>query len=342
MSENTTNNKNVRDDEIDLLDLFRRMGRTLNRWFNALGKAFLISVVFLLRRWLPLVLSIVLGIGASYFFKKTSPSLYTSDLVLRTNSYIFHTKKELSKPTLISASELISYINRLQMYKANNITTLSEAISISREQIKNIADIRAFWIIDKGHDGVPDFVDYANSQDVYDTVNVRMQDRIDIRVRTYAPQGLGNLKDGILKYINSDSLFQQRNRLRLRQNQDLITRLSYDIMQLDSLQKVKYFEESRNTQPKNGGQMIFLQEQKTQLVYTDIYSLYARKQAVETDLDLYKDIVTVLSDFTLTSSPDNGVQYYQKKYVPFFFLITLVALIIIANRKKLLEVYKKY
>ena len=59
MSENTSNNKNVRDDEIDLLDLFRRLGNTLNQWVNALGKAFLISVVFLLKRWLPLGLSIV-------------------------------------------------------------------------------------------------------------------------------------------------------------------------------------------------------------------------------------------------------------------------------------------
>ena len=65
MSEITTN-KNVRDDEIDLLDLFKRMGRTLNRWGMALGKAFLISVVYILKRWLPLGLSIVAGIGISY------------------------------------------------------------------------------------------------------------------------------------------------------------------------------------------------------------------------------------------------------------------------------------
>ncbi len=50
MSDNTTNNKNVRDDEIDLLDLFRRMGRDINPMFNALGTAFLISVVFIVRR----------------------------------------------------------------------------------------------------------------------------------------------------------------------------------------------------------------------------------------------------------------------------------------------------
>ena len=53
MSENNTNKRMSGDDEIDLLDLFRRMGRTLTRWANALGRAFLISIVFLLKRWLP-------------------------------------------------------------------------------------------------------------------------------------------------------------------------------------------------------------------------------------------------------------------------------------------------
>src|SRR5450759_792191 len=92
MSENTTK-KNVRDDEIDLLDLFRRMGRTLNRWGKALGRAFLISIVFLLKRWLPLGLSIVAGIGLSYLLRTTSASSYTSDIVFRNNLVLLDMKK---------------------------------------------------------------------------------------------------------------------------------------------------------------------------------------------------------------------------------------------------------
>src|SRR5665647_1630953 len=101
MSENLTN-KNVRDDEIDLLDLFRRMGRTLNRWGKALGRAFLITIVFLFKRWLPLGLSIILGIAASYLLKTTSESYYSSDMTLRSNA----------APT----SEIISDINRLHTF----------------------------------------------------------------------------------------------------------------------------------------------------------------------------------------------------------------------------------
>jgi hypothetical protein len=343
MSENTTNNKSGKDDEIDLFDLFRRMGRTLNNWSHALGKGFLISLVFILKRWILLALSVALGIGISYFMKMTSESFYTSDLVLRNNAYVYHTKKDPAKPALISVSDLVSHVNRLQLFcKQKNTAAFAEAISSSNDQIINILDISAFWVIDKGADGIPDYIDYSNSQNVYDTVNVRMKDRFDIRVRIKTPQDLSKVRDGILRYINSDSLIKQRNRLRIRQYNELVARYSYDIKQLDSLQKVKYFEESRNVLPRGGGQMVFLQEQKTQLLYTDIQNLYDKKQNLETDLNLYKDAVTVLSDFTLPANRDNGALYYGKYIIPVTVLITLLLLIMMANRRKLKEIYKKY
>jgi hypothetical protein len=329
MSENTTTTKNVRDDEIDLLDLFRRMGKTFIRWANALGRAFLISMVFMLRRWLPLGLSIALGMGVSFIFKATSDSAYTSDLILRNNA--------------VSTDEMITYINRLHTFCVEqNKLALTQAISLTPDQIRNINDISAFWIIDNGKDGVPDFVDINMKHNVYDTVNVRMLDRLNVRVKINSPQELSNVKDGIIKYINLHSLFQQRNEVRIRQIREMLARLDYDILQLDSLQKVKYFEETRSMQPKSGGQMVFLQEQKTQLIYSDIYPLYIRKQALEADLDLYQGIVTVLSDFTIPALRDNGAFFYAKKYVPLLFIFTLFVLILLANRRKLTEVYNKY
>jgi hypothetical protein len=329
MSENATNNKNVRDDEIDLLDLFRRMGNTLSRWANALGRAFLITIVFMLKRWLPLGLSVALGLGFAFFSKTTSDSSYTSDLVLRNNA--------------VSTDEMIAYLNRLHIFCVEqNKQALTEAISLTPDQIKNINDISAYWIIDNGKDGVPDLIDVKNKHNVYDTVNVRMLDRLNVRVKINSPQELGNVKDGIIKYINSHSLFQQRNDVRIRQNNELLNRLDYDILQLDSLRKVKYFEESRSMQPKSGGQMIFLQEQKTQLLYPEILALYARKQDLEADRDLYQEIVTVLSEFTIPALRDNGAFFYAKKYVPLFFILTLIVLIVLANRRKLTEVYNKY
>ena len=340
MPESTTN-KNVRYDEIDLIDLFRRMGRALNRWGKALSIAFLTTLVFLVKRWLPLGLSIIAGIGISYLLKTTSPSFYTSDIVFRNNLVLMDLKTQRDNSG--TTSEIISKINKLHTFCAGgNSMALSDALSMKPNAVRNISDISAYWIVDQSRDGIPDYVDYKGSHSAYDTINIRMQDRMDVRVKINSPQDLKLIRDGIVNFIGSDSLYQQRNRLRLRQNVELLSRLSFDIIQLDSLQKVKYFEETRNMKPGNGGQIVFMQEQKTQLVYNDIYSLYSRKQILESERDLYKGIVTVLSDFSLPAKRDNGSMYYGQYLIPFFFLLTLLVLIILTNRKKLKEIFNKY
>jgi len=328
MSENTSK-ENVSNDEIDLVDLFRRMGKTITRWTNAVGRAIIISIVFLIRKWLPLGLSLILGACVSLFLKTTAESFFTSDIILRSNA--------------VPSADLIDYINKLHTFcSENNTPVLSDALSIPQESLDNVLDISAFWVIDKSNDEIPDYVDYRNNHNVYDTINVRMNDRLDIRTIVKSPQELSLLRDGLIKFIEKDTLLQLLNRLRLKQNKELITRMDYDILQLDSLQKVKYFEETRSRQPQQGGQMIFLQEQNTQLVYSDIYTLYSKKQALESQQDIYYEIVTVLSDFSIPAKRDNGVLYYGKKVVPLFFFITLLLLILISNRKRLIEVFRKY
>jgi hypothetical protein len=85
-----------------------------------------------------------------------------------------------------------------------------------------------------------------------------------------------------------------------------------------------------------------MQEQNTQLLYNDIYTLYYRKQSLESERDIYNGIVTLLSDFSQPTSRINGLWYYAKDYVPVILIITLLILILLANRDRLKEIYKKY
>jgi len=324
-----TNLNSQKNEEIDLLDLFKRMGRSISRFLNFIGRGFLASVVFLLKNWLPLGLSLVAGIGTSLLLKTVFPPIYKGEIVLKSNA--------------VSTSEMISFVNRLHVFcTEENTPMLASSLSIGNETAKQITDIRAFWIIDKNNDGVPDYVDYMNNHSVYDTLDIRMADRLDIRIKARSPQDLGIVKSGILKYILSDSLFRQRNNVRIQQNQELLTRLSYDIKQLDSLQKVKYFEETRNNIPKTGGQIVFLQEQKTQLVYTDIYNLYDRKQSLELQQLIYKDIVTLISDITIPFKPITRTLYYGVVVIPLLFFLTLIILIMIRNKTSLKETYNRF
>lgn len=324
-----SSNKDVRNDEIDLLELFRRIGRAVSNWFKALGRGMLISIIFLIRKWLPLGISLVLAVLLSYIMKKSLTPYYTSVMTIRSNT--------------VTSEEMISYLNRLNtLCQESTKISLSEALSIPVDKAKKIKDVSAFWIIDKKDDGIPDYVDYKNNYNVYDTINKRMQDRLVIRAKTSAPKDLPLLKEGIFFYVSNNSLYKQKNEFRLSQVKELLTRLNYDIEQLDSLQKVKYFEETRSRLPQKNGQMIFLQEQKTQLIYDDIYTLYSRKQTLEQQKDLYPDVITLISDFTVPVKPYNGLVFYGRFIIPLFIGFTLIVLILLANRKKIKDIIRKY
>jgi len=328
MSEDTTN-KNVRNDEIDLLDLFNRMGRTIRKWMNALGRAVLITIVFMIKKWIPLTISIIIGILIAFLIGKTVAETFSSDLILRNN--------------IVTNAEMIEYVDRLHnYYQQGQYTELSTLMKLPQDITSEIADIEAFWIISNRRERIPLYVDYNKKYTVADTANIRMQDRMAIRLISKSRIDLIKAQNGILDFINSDPLMQQRNRVRLRQNREMLDRLYTDIAELDSLQKLKYFEETRNNNSEKAAQMIFLQQQNTQLVYSDIHTLYTRKQSLEADRDLYYDIVTVLSDFSLPEvRKDSGV-LFGKNIVVIVFLVTMVVLVLLANRKKLEEIYNKY
>lgn len=317
-------------DEIDLTDLFKRMGRIISRFCRALGRAFLTVFFFAIRKSLYLFLSLLIGIGISYLLKRTSERLYTSTITLRSNT--------------VPNSQLIQYLNNLYDFtRTENYEALSSALNLPFEKAESLLKIQAFWLIDRGGDGIPDHVDFRNNHNALDTINFRMQDRLVIRVRTTIPQAMNSIRDGIISYIENNALYQQQNALRLQQNEVMLARVNYDITQLDSLQKVKYFEETRQFFPRDGGQMIFLQEQhRTQLLHEDIYSLYARKQQMEQIQTLYADLVTVLFDFSPSSRADNRLGFYAKWVVPITMVLCILLLIFFDKRRKFMELYQKY
>jgi len=324
-----SSSEEMHDDEIDLLDLFRRFGKSIIKLFAAIGNFLLVCIFFLIKNLGLLILSIFIGVALSFLIKWTMKPVYSSEITFRTNA--------------VTNAEMIPYINKLnQLLKEKNQPVLASSLSLPEQTTRKIKDIEAFWIVDRNNDSIPDFVDYKNKHNVYDSINVRMKDRFVIRASVYDPKELSLIRKGIVSYVETNPFFQEKNILRLRQIDEMLVRLNYDIKQLDSLQKVKYFEETRNRQPGKDGQIVFLQEQKTQLIYGDIYNLYRLKLSYDREKELYPDILTILSDFFQPLKRTNGGVYYGGTIIPVCFGLMLFYLVLHRNRKKLREIYRKY
>ncbi|NLN30462.1 MAG: hypothetical protein GX158_04375 [Bacteroidales bacterium] len=318
-----------KEDEIDLVDIFSGISRRIRNFSNTAGRATLHIIFFLFRNSLWLAASILLGAGISFIIKLSTQDFYSSVITLSSNT--------------IPNSEMISYVNKLHTFcREKNYDALASEMELSPGEAGIIKDIEAFWIIDMGGDNIPDYIDFRNRHKASDTVNRRMQDRFAIRIKTKDIQKLPKIRNGIIAYINSNSFFQDQNKLRLSQADDMLARIDYEIELLDSLQKVKYFEESRRLIPKEGGQMIFLQDYKTQLLYGDIASLITEKQALEKVNTIYADLTTLISDFTQPLKPVNRTLYYGKVIIPVVFFLAVILILLLKNRVYVTETYRKY
>ena len=318
--------QNVNNDEIDIFELVNRIGAVLRKWANAIGRAILTAIIFLIRRWIPLLLTIIVGLVISYILKTFSTSVYTSDLVLRNNT--------------VDNEQLIAYINRIKDVKEKSI--LSEALGVSKETSDNIISIGAYWIIDLSRDSIPDKVDYYNSHNVHDTIDVRMKDRFDIQVKIQSVQDLSKVRDGLIYYINSNQFFQEKNKIRLKQLSESIKRMDVDLNRIDSLQKVKYFEETRQKELRNG-QIVFNQgSNNTQLLHKDIQDLLKEKQLLEIEQNMYGQIVTVLNDFTIPIKRTNNLSYFAGRTIPLLLIPVLLILIFISQKAAIKKIFEKY
>jgi len=326
MADNSVNKES--NGEIDLIDIFNRIGKGLGKGFLTFGNCILACVAFAFHNALILFISIVLGFVASYIFRQTEKPLYKSEITFRNNS--------------VENADMINYFNQLSdIIAKRNTNEISSKLSIPLNEASDLTGLSAYWVIDINSDNVPDYVDYKDKHNPADTINVRMSDRFVVEVTSLDPMNLGNIREGLIKYAQKNPLAETANSQRIKRLNELIFRANIDIAELDSLQKVKYFEETRS-RISEAGQIVLLQEQEVQMFYKEIQNLYYQKQAMESELALYPEVISVISDFLPSTTRINSTLHYSKITVPVSFFLAIFLLLLFKNRKKIVEVLNRY
>ncbi len=314
--------------EIDLLQLMIRFGKALSRVFRSIGRSFIVLLVFIIRKWLILGLSLIMGIIISMLLSDFAKGIYSSEFILRNN--------------LANNTEMISHVERLSgMIESDDYDNLRGMLNIPELDSGSLIDIRAYWVIDRNRDGTPDYIDYYEKYNVYDTNDVRMRDRLAIVVSTRDVTQQKPLMNGVIDYINNYNLFVKQNDLRLAHYGELIDKYSYEIDQLDSLQ-IEMSYNKRLDINSFPGQILFLQEREIPLLYNDINDLIRMKQRLEIEREIYFKPVTLLVEPDRAALKVNTTMYYARWIVPSIFGLVILLLAAIKNKSYLKEIFKKY
>lgn len=313
-------------DEIDLIELFNRMGKSIKSFFNWI--LFLVKSFFLLlvRKSIWIVLFTIGGVFVGYFFYSNTTRFYSSEMVARSNS--------------MNNSVIVNSINLLNdLFENKNFNALGNYLGTSADEAKKIKSIEAFYGIDINDDRIADFTDYFEKYNPKDTTQKRVPDIFYLKISVYDENIFSSVRDGIKRYISTNPYILQNNAVRKLQTEILVKELNKEIMKLDSLQKVQYFEVPK-MQKAGSSQMVFLNEKEVKLFHNDIISLLNQRLSYERDLSINPDPITVIQDFTQLSKAENPLMKFIKIWGTLFAVLGFITSLIWEYRLAILSIIK--
>lgn len=331
-------NKNQQrsNDEIDLLDLTKRISRSTGKMFSTLfnffKNIFLQIFIFIIRKFVYLLIFFIAGAIIGGIIAWIEKPYYITNLIMRSN--------------LVSNVEMMNYINRIHtLCNGQNTIGLSQSLNLDTTIVKNIKDLQAFWMIDINNDGIGDYLDEKNEFiDIYDTTRSkrRLRNEFSVRLMVYDNSIIEEVQHGMELYINSNDYFIKLNEVKKARLNNLISKTDNEIFVLDSLKRFEYF--TKDKIPEITFEKFLIQsgeKQEARLLHGSVLGLFGNKQSLEQELALRIDPITILHDFPLIQTPVNK----SIKYIVIFSFISLaigfIILILIDQRKNIKELIRE-
>ena len=187
------------------------------------------------------------------------------------------------------------------------IVIVVTTVYFSYRIIKKIKDIKATYLLDLNKDGKWDVVEETDNDIVTDTaiLNRRSYGNFCLQLEVYDTTILQTLSNKLFDYMGNNKRVKEMNEIRIKQQKELLPAITQEIIDLDSVKKVEYFENNKVSKEKSGN-LLIMNEKERKLYHTDILALIQKKQNLERDLFLYPNPFEIIQDFSAPRTEENS------------------------------------
>jgi hypothetical protein len=291
---NSDNQRNSgRSDEIDIFDFCSRVWKIFQS-FVAQIRNFCVSViVFLIRKSVWIGAFTVIGSVAGLTLYFLSKPVYSTNLVANTSG--------------VSNALIIDHVNQLgTLIKKPEI--LAGYLGLTVDEAKEIAQIRAYYGMDVNGDKIVDYVDFTDVEkrrEKYDPMDtLRLQGYIYLRVSVYRENIFPALRKGIFQYITGNDYIRNTHEITTNQKRKYLEGLEDEIRKIDSLQRFQY---QKNI--SSGKDVLLISSPELKLFHQEMLELYNQKQQLEIDIEMNRDLITIVQDFMPLTPEDRLFSY---------------------------------
>ena len=338
------------EEEVDLGNLFKVIGKGINNLFNAIlhffdsiFHYFILLLIFLKNHALKLGLAILIGFIIGFVLHKIEPKSYVSNMVMETN----YGSGMLLYKQIDYLNDLVKKKDSASLANLLNIKTI-DAIKISGFKVSAYQPERNLF---NAYD------EYLKKTDTIYTRNFKFEDfkkRVDeydlryhqIKVSSELNTIFTKLTPGIINLVENDYYKNKRN-IKLNELLQKLKVLNKNLIQIDSLRNTYKDVSLKEAEKLTSSSTIEISKSDSQKDENDIKLFETSNDLLNniswTNEDLVRknNVVNIISDFDMVGVPDKSITH--KKYFQFAILFggLMLLWILLQQLNKYLKDYKR-
>lgn len=306
--------------EINLMDILIAIWGWIVKGVKAVIRTIGLILQLLFRHKILVIISMLVCFGVSQYFARKDNRRYNVDAMAVLHGPQAQTVMQIGNQLSLSSQRFTE-------------TSIGHKLGLNDSIAKKIAAIKFYNVIDYQKDSVPDLVDFHRNHSLSDTVNVKMRDHVYIRLQLIGTNHADEISNAVLNYINSNPVVRTDYETQINEYKQQIVVLDAEAKRIDSLAKIKYFEDEK-TQIRLQNNQLLVGNQQKQLFYGDLLLLQSRKSLAEKRIAEAKSPVVVPSGFIINPKSLNGRITNGVYGLVLGLLLGLVLSFIIENLKK--------
>ena len=303
--------------EINLLQLIALSFNWLSEKIISVFKFFGFLVRLTYRHLFISIVLISISLGIGLYLSRPSVRIYKAESMAMLNGSEAQTVKEVCK-------QLENSISTNQHYSLSTLLLIPDSIA------NNIVGFQSFYVINSIKNNVAGVVDFENNHSLTDTLNVRMKDRLYIRMLSKNINQIPQVQIALLNYFNRIPLMKAQFVNKRNQLLQKIMICDSESKRIDSLEKISYFINS-NSQLRFDKDKLLIGEQKKQLFYEDLLMLQNIKYSTELKLAECNQPMVLPSEFSVNIKPLNGTFKYCMIGFLIGYILSLIISLLIEN-----------
>lgn len=303
--------------EQSLMQLLGSFIRWITEVFLNLIKISGVALQLLYRyKWLTIAV-FVFCVAAGMYLSRPSAKMYKAEAMAVLHGGEAQTVREVLKQLENSLA-------------SDDKISLATKMGIPDSVSKNILEIRTFNVIDYLDDGTADKIDFKNTHTLDDTMNVKMKNRLYIRIKTRNIAQVPVFQDALLRYFAANPILNTQFEAQKKHYTDQIKICDAELQRIDSMAKVFYFKDAGD-QMKFDNNKLIVGESRKQLFYNELLEINTRKAWAEIKLADCVSPVNFPSDFVVIPRAVNSRLKYGVISLGVALAISLIITLFISN-----------